>query len=339
MKKPTIHDVANKANVSVATVSRVINKLGGVKPNTEHDILKAIEELNYVRSAVARSMVRKETKTIGVIVPDILNPFFPEVLAGVEKMANERNYFTLLSSSHGSLEAEKQIIQHFIERGVDGVILTTANEEGSQLKPLIDANIPIVAIDREITKYPVDTVLTGNREGSYQAVKHLIELGHRDIAIITGPLDTTPGRERYKGYQQALKEAGIQVKDDFIGYGNFMENSGYALTNRFYRLEHKPTAIFSCNNLMSMGALKALRNLGWRVSEEVSFIGFDDIEIAAFIDPSLTMVSRSNMSLGSKAFQLLYDRMSDKNVEAMPKREIISIPELVIREASKQDYK
>lgn len=337
-KKPTILDVARKANVSVATVSRVINNQGGVRKKTEDEIIKAINELNYVRSAVARSMVRKETKTIGIIIPDICNPFFPEVIAGIEKKAINKKYFTFLSSSDESREKEKDIIQHFIERGVDGVIITTADEKGMHLQPLIEANIPIVAVDREIQHFEVDTVLTGNREGSYEAVKHLISLGHEKIAIIRGPQNTTPGLERFKGYKKALEDHNLTISEKWIGNGNFMENSGYSIVNNFYTLEDRPTAIFSCNNLMSIGAIKALRKLNWQLNKEVTFVGFDDIEIATFTNPALTMVSRPMRKLGEIAFQLLFERMNNKNQNLIPKREYILTPELVIRDASTQVY-
>ncbi|WP_226581014.1 LacI family DNA-binding transcriptional regulator [Halobacillus litoralis] len=338
-KKPTILDVAEKANVSVATVSRVINNQGGVRKKTEDDILRAIHELNYVRSQVARSMVRKETKTIGVIIPDICNPFFPEVIAGIEKKAIDKNYFTMLSSSGESLVKEKEIMKHFIERGVDGVVITTADEKGKHLQPLMDANIPVVAVDRMIEEYDVDTVLTGNQEGSYEAVKHLIHLGHKKIAIIRGPQETTPGNERFKGYKKALEEYGLPLKEEWIGEGNFMENSGFSIIHHFHSLKDRPTAVFSCNNLMSIGALKAMRQLNWEVSRDVTFLGFDDVEIATFMKPALTMVTRPKRKIGELAFQLLYERMNAAESDHIPKREYILTPELVIRDASNQVYK
>ncbi|MEQ6391015.1 LacI family DNA-binding transcriptional regulator [Bacillaceae bacterium S4-13-58] len=333
--KPTIEDVARLANVSVATVSRVINNQGGVRMATEERIKKAIKDLNYVRNAVARSMVKKETKTIGVIIPDICNPFFPEVIAGIERKAIAHNYFTTLSSSNESKIVERKIIQHFIERGVDGVVITTADESGEQLKPLIDLNIPIVAVDRAIKNYEVDTVLIGNREGAYEAIQHLIKQGHEKIAIIRGPQDTTPGLERFKGYQQAMQEYGLLIKEEWIGNGDFMESSGYELTKQFASLEDRPTAIFSSNNLMSVGAIKAINDLEWEIGEEVSFVGFDDIEIAKFTKPQLTMVSRPMRNLGEISFQLLLDRIHEKSSEKGLKREFILTPHLIVRESCK----
>ncbi|MGM8364972.1 LacI family DNA-binding transcriptional regulator [Virgibacillus sp. W0181] len=334
--KPTIEDVAKRAGVSVATVSRVINTQGGVRKETEKKIVQAIKELNYVRSAVARSMVRKETKTIAVIIPDICNPFFSEVVAGIERKAIAKDYFTTLSNSNDSRIVERKIVQHILERGVDGVIVTTADESGEQLKPLIDANIPIVAVDRVIKKFDVDTVIIGNREGAYEAVQHLITEGHEKIAIIRGPQDTTPGLERYKGYMQALEEHGLETKEEWIGDGDFKEYSGFELTKRFAQLKNPPTAIFSSNNLMSIGSLKAMKELNWMLGEEVAFIGFDDIEIATFTSPQITTVSRPMRHLGEVSFQLLYDRMKAGNESSMQKRQFILTPHLNIRESCRR---
>lgn len=339
MKKATIADVAKKANVSVATVSRVINAQGGVRKTTEEKIVEAIKELNYVRNAVARSMVRKETKTIAVIIPDICNPFFSEVVAGIERKAIEKNYFTMLSSSNESKKIERKIVQHIIERGVDGVVVTTADESGEQLRPLFDLNIPVVAVDRVVQNHQVDTVIIGNREGAYEAVRHLISEGHEKIAIITGPQNTTPGYERYNGYVKALREFGLEVRDEWVGDGDFREGSGYDITQRFYKLDEPPTAIFSSNNLMSIGALKAIQDLNWKLGEDISFLGFDDIEIATFTRPQITTVSRPMKQLGEVAFQLLLDQITEKDKSGRKRREFILTPHLNIRDSCKRKIK
>lgn len=333
--KPTIQDVAKRANVSVATVSRVINHQGGVRKPTEERIQIAIKELRYIRNAVARSMVRKETKTIGVIIPDICNPFFPEIIAGIERKAIAQDYFTTLSSSNESKKIERKIIQNFLERGVDGIIVTTADESGEQLKPLFDLNIPVVAVDRAIKNFEVDTVLTGNREGAYEAVRHLIKQKHEKIAIIRGPQDTTPGLERFKGYHQAMDEYGLSIRDEWVRDGDFMERSGYELTKKLATCKDRPTAIFSSNNLMSIGSIKALYEMNWVLGKEVSFVGFDDIEIATFTNPRLTVVSRPMRNLGELAFQLLFERMNEDKLQRRQKREFIVSPHLIVRESCK----
>ncbi|MGG0288837.1 LacI family DNA-binding transcriptional regulator [Peribacillus butanolivorans] len=329
--KPNIHDVAKLADVSIATVSRVINNQGGVRRVTEERILKAIDELGYIRSAAARTMKRKETNTIGVIVPDIKNPFFPLVMAGIEQKAREKEYFTILSSTNESPKVEEEIVKNFIERGVDGVIITTANENGDHLKLLQEQGIPVVAVDRSIKKFEVDTVLVDNKKGSYQAVQHLILQGHEKIAIICGPQNTTPGLERFLGYKKALEDYNIELDERYVIHGDFGEQSGYQSTEKLYELDDKPTAIFSSNNLMTIGCMKALEDLNWRLGSEVSFIGFDEVDIATFLNPKLSVVARPMNAIGEIAFQLLHERISFKG--ALPKREYLLSPELKIRES------
>ncbi|WP_040204111.1 LacI family DNA-binding transcriptional regulator [Neobacillus jeddahensis] len=329
--KPNIQDVARLADVSIATVSRVINNQGGVRKQTEERILKAIEELGYIRNAAARTMKSRETKTIGVIVPDIKNPFFPLVMAGIEQKAREKDYFTILSSTNESPIVEEKIIKNFIERGVDGVIITTANENGGHLKLLKEQNIPVVAVDRIIKSFDVDTVLVDNVKGAYQAVQHLILQGHRNIAIICGPQNTTPGFERYIGYKKALEDYNIPLDESLVVQGDFGEQSGYLATKRLRDLRQRPTAIFSSNNLMTIGCMKALEELNWKLGEEVSFIGFDDVDIATFLNPKLTVVARPMNTVGEIAFMFLYERIQFKG--ALPKRQYSLPPELIVRQS------
>lgn len=329
--KPNIQDVAKLANVSIATVSRVINNQGGVRKPTEQRILKAIDDLGYIRNAAARTIKRKATNTIGVIVPDIKNPFFPQIMAGIEQKAREKDYFTILSSTNESPLVEEKIIRNFIERGVDGVIITTASENGDYLKILKDQNIPIVAVDRSIKKFDVDTVLVDNSKGSYQAVQRLILQGHKKIAIICGPQSTTPGFERYLGYKRALEDYGIPLDEKYVVQGDFSEQSGYLATRQLNALDESPTAIFSSNNLMTIGCMKALDDLNWKLGQEVSFIGFDDVDIATFLNPKLSVVSRPMNAIGEIAFTLLHERINFKG--ELPKREYSLTPELIIRQS------
>ncbi|MGO0062681.1 LacI family DNA-binding transcriptional regulator [Brevibacillus fluminis] len=331
MQKPTIEDVAKLADVSIATVSRVINRQGGVRKKTEDRILAAIEELNYIPNAVARSMVKKKTKTIGVIIPDVNNPFFPEVVSGIEQKARENGYFTMLCNTNESAETERELLQILMERSVDGLIITTADEAGDQLQAAIDAKIPIVAVDRSVKRFEVDTVLVGNVDGAYQATRHLILQGHKKIAIICGPQHTTPGYERFVGYKRALDDYRIELDERLVLYGDFKEPSGNSLTRRLFMQEDRPTAIFACNNLMTMGSIKALHELGWKLGEEVSFIGFDDVDIATFVNPPLTVVSRPMRKLGEVAFDILHERMTAQAEGA--KRHYVLSPELLIRQS------
>ncbi len=331
MHKPTIEDVAKLAKVSTATVSRVINKQGGVKSSKEQRILEVIEELAYIPNAVARSMVRKITNTIGVIIPDINNPFFPLVVSGIEQQARKKGYFTILCNTNESPEIEEELIQILLERSVDGLIITTANEYGHQLQPVIDRRIPVVAVDRQIRNYEVDTVLVGNMDGAYQATRHLILQGHKKIAIIRGPQNTTPGYERFVGYRRALEDYNIPLLDEYVLEGDFKEESGYLDTQKLHSLQDRPTAIFTANNLMTLGCLKALTKIGWVLGEEVSLIGFDDLDVAEFVNPQLTVVSRPMRQLGEAAFDLLYEKMTHQG--EWTKRHYVLSPKIKIRQS------
>ena len=285
----------------------------------------------FVRNAAARNMKRKETNTIGVIVPDIKNPFFPLVLAGIEQKAHEKEYFTILSSTSESPKVEEEIVNNFIERGVDGVIITTANENGDHLKLLQEQEIPIVAVDRRIHKLEVDTVLVDNQKGAYQAVQQLILQGHKKIAIICGPQHTTPGLERFLGYKKALEDYNIDLDERYVVQGDFGEQSGYRCTEELYQMDVRPTAIFSSNNLMTIGCMKALNDLPWKLGSDVSFIGFDEVDIATFLNPQLSVVARPMNAIGELAFQLLYERIYFKG--DLPKREYQLTPELKVRDS------
>lgn len=319
------------ANISIATVSRVINGKGGVRKKTEQCVLRAIDELNYIPDVIARSMINKSTKTIGVIVPDITNPFFPLVISGIEQQARAKGYATMLCNSNESPEIEKSIVKVLLERNIDGLIITTADEEGSQLQLAIERGVPIIAVDRLIKNYEIDAVIINNADGAYQATKHLILQGHNRIAIISGPYNTTPGYERFVGYRKALEEYKIPLLNEYVLQGDFKEESGNRITNALYSSSHRPTAIFSANNLMTVGCLKALIALGWKLGDEVSLVGFDDIDIATFVEPQLTVVSRPMRQLGEIAFNILYEKINSGG--EWVKRHSVLLPELKIRQS------
>lgn len=328
--KPTIEDVAKEAGVSIATVSRVINKQGGVKEKTEDKIINAIKKTGYIQNAVARSMKVKKTNTIGIIIPDIENPFFPAVISAIENKAREKNLYTILSSTNESALTEGKIIGNFLERGVDGVIITTADKNNPNLELLLKQKIPTVAIDREINLPSVDNVLIDNVQGSYEAMAHILKNGHQKVGIICGPQNTTPGYERFLGYQKAMKEFGLELDEKLIYYGDFKDSSGSKAVKHFFELTERPTAIFSCNNLMTIGAIKELRALNWSLGSEVSFVGFDDIEIATFIQPSLTVVKRQMYELGEIAFDLLHEKIYSNRLDS---KKVMLTPSLEIRQS------
>ncbi|GGE26018.1 LacI family transcriptional regulator [Marinithermofilum abyssi] len=325
----TIKDVAKKADVSVATVSRVINGLGGVRPATEERIRKAVEELNYLPNVIARSMVMKRTETIGVIVPDIANPFFPEVIKGIEEQARDSGYTLFLANTDESVEKERQLLHALRERRVDGLIVTTADEQHSPLMDLELGGLPVVLVDRHIQDSPYDSVVIDNVDGAYTAIKHLVTTGHTKIGLIAGPDHVTPGRERTEGYVQALRDFEIPARDQYMKEGDFKEESGYQLGKELLSLSDPPTAIFSANNLMTLGLLTCIRDQGRELGKDIVVVGFDDLDIATFVDPPLTVVSRPMRQMGEIAADMLVERIQGKTFPEP--RKVILIPRLIVR--------
>lgn len=323
----TIRDVAKLAGVSVATVSRVINKVGGVRPKTEQRIQAAMKDLQYIPNVLARSVASQKTKLIGMIVPDIENPFFPAVYNGADKVVREFKYTTLLGGSNDTYEREEEILQMMLEHQASGILLTPVNSRAKWIEKA-GGRVPICLIDRDIPELDCDRVLINNRLGTYEAARLFIEKGHRKLAIITGPLESTPGKDRFEGYKNCLQEFGIEVNPDYIQVGDFREGSGYRLGKRLLELPEPPTAILSCNNLMTIGLLEMIHTSSIQIGRDVGIIGFDDIPIATLMHPNLTVVSRPMREMGECAANMIIQRIENPD---QPKKTVIMSPHLIIR--------
>jgi DNA-binding LacI/PurR family transcriptional regulator len=321
----TIHDVARRAGVSVATVSRW---LAGQKVRSADAVARAVEDLNYRPNAAARSLKTGRLGTIGVVVPDITNPFFSSVVKGLERAIPGNTYRVLLASSNESAEREAAILDDMVGR-VDGFILAPATEQDRAPLALHNAGVPVVLLDREVSGGEMcDVVLVDNVDGAAAAARHLLELGHRRIAMINGPEDTTPGRERRAGFVGALHEGGVQVDPELDLTGDFQEQSGRALTRRLFEAGTPPTALFTANNLMTVGALKTLRDVGVRVPDELSIVGFDDVTLGSLLRPPLTCVTRADEEQGELVMRLLLERLKG---DSEPPRRIILETNLEVR--------
>ncbi|MDP4085818.1 MAG: LacI family DNA-binding transcriptional regulator [Bacillota bacterium] len=325
--KATIRDVAKLAGVSVATVSRVINKLGGVRPETEQRIEKAMEELQYIPNVLARSVASKKTKLIGMIVPDVENPFFAAVFSGADKVVREYAYTTLLGGSNDTYEREENLLQTMLEHQASGILLTPTFPKAKWVERMGN-RVPTCLIDRDMEGMNCDRVLIDNRRGTYEATKLFIQKGHTQLAIITGPLESTPGRERFEGFKQCLHDFSIELNQDYIQIGDFHSGSGYQLGKRLLKLNHPPTAILSCNNLMTIGLLEMIHTSSIRLGEDLGVIGFDDIPIATLMHPNLTVVSRPMREMGECAAEMLLQRIQNPN---QPNRTVIMSPHLIVR--------
>ena len=322
----TITEVAQRANVSPATVSRY---LAGERIRARAVVEAAISDLSYIPNAAARSLRSGRHGAIGVIVPDVTNPYFAAVVKGIESIARAQSYQVLLGNTDEDARDEHRLIDRLGSR-VDGLIVAPATETDRAERR---TRVPMVYIDREgpLTA-EFDSVLADNRGGIKLAVDHLCALGHRRIALIAGPLTSTPGRERYESFFDSLVLAGRDVMKEYIRVADFRESGGRDAALGLIGMEIPPTAILVCNNLMTIGALKALDECSVPVPQAMSVIGFDDFALASLLATPLTVVARDEESQGRYAAQLLLARI--KNPADPQDRQTIRIPTRLIERRS-----
>jgi len=288
---PKLLDIAKKAGVAPITVSRVINNSGYVSQATRERVEAAVKELGYVPNTLARGLRSKRTHTLALIVTDITNPYFTSMARGVEDVAGARNYTVIYCNTDESETKEEKYANMLAQRQVDGVLLVPSCGNAKTIKFFESNNINVVVLDRRISGVGTDIVYSDSKNGANRLVKLLIGLGHKRIAIITGPKDVSTSTDRVSGYQQALTDACLS-ENELIYYGAFKEQSGYELTNQALKQLPRPTAILGANNFIAIGIIKALHDLKLDVPGDVSVVGFDDLPESMFIIPFLTVVRR-----------------------------------------------
>lgn len=311
MPQPTSQDVAQRAGVSIATVSRVLNDSPHVRPAVKRKVLRAIKALNYQPNRTAQRLRAKQSKVLSLIISDIQNPFFTAVVRGIEDVAYQNGYSLLLCNSDEDPEKEQLYVDVMRAEAVAGVIIASASEAEPHIDDLLDAHIPVVAIDRRIKDRRVDSVLVANTQGAYNAVAHLIALGHRRIGFIGLPLTRTMGRERYEGYQRALRANGLSVTRSYVRIADAKQHGGHDSTLDLLTQAPHLTALFVANNLMTLGALEALRERGLKIPDDISIIGFDDMPWANLLQPPLTAIAQPTYAMGQKAAELLLERLQN----------------------------
>lgn len=326
----TIGDVAKRAGVSAMTVSRVINNSGYISQETRERVEQAIAELGYVPNALARSLRFKQTKTLALVLTDITNPFFTTIARGVEDIASEQGFSVIFCNTDESKDDESEYLNVLVQKQVDGMLLVPAVSSPDSAAFLHERGVPFVVLDRRIPGVSVDIVRCDSEQGAYQLVWHLLDLGHRRIAILSGPAAVTTAADRVIGYRRALAEAGISR--EAVYYGAFTVEGGYQMARQALAVAPRPTALFAANNFIAIGALRALREAGLRVPEDMSVVAFDDLPPAIVIDPFLTVVGQPAYDMGCQATLLLLDRLAGKG-KAEP-QEIILPTELVVREST-----
>ncbi|HYT33669.1 MAG TPA: LacI family DNA-binding transcriptional regulator [Ktedonobacteraceae bacterium] len=323
-----IQEVARRAGVSISTVSRVLNGTARVNHDVKERVLAAIEELGYRPSRAARSLRANHSTIIGLLISDIQNLFFMDLIKGVEDVALRNGYGVLLCNSDENSQRERHYLEVLYDERVAGLIIVPTREQLHDLERFRERNIPIVAADRRIKDKHIDAVLVDNVRGAREAVKHLIANGYRRIGAITGPKTITTGYERQLGYRQALEEAGIAYDPTLEKSGAFREDDGRQATNELLALHPRVDALFVGNNTMTMGALDVLHTHGLRVPDDVALIGYDAMPWAALDSISLTTVTQPVYELGTTAALRLFQRL--QNPGAQTRQEIILTPTLQI---------
>src|SRR6185312_10938215 len=287
----TIVEVAQRAGVSIATVSNVIRGTKRVSPAVHERVQAAIRELDYYPNEIARSLKVKQTRMLGIVLPDITNPFFPEVIRGAEDSAYDRGYFLVTANTDEQIGRERRIVSALRSYRVDGILLASApGKDSSHIQSIMQAGISIVCLDRTVADIKTDAVLLDNVRGGRECVRHLIQGGHSRIAIITGSLTLQTGLERLRGYEEALRESDIEIDRSLVLQGDFRDESGYRLGKELLQRQVKPTAIFVCNGVMTLGVLKAFEELGVRCPEDIALATFDDLAVDRSFHPHLTAV-------------------------------------------------
>ncbi len=313
---PTINDVAAHANVSASTVSHVINGTRFVEPETRERVRSAINALGYRPNSLARSLRRRQTSTIGLLVPDNSNAFFADVARTIEDAGFAQNYSVILCNSDLSEEKQARYIDVLLSKQVDGIILISSGNRLDPVRHILDAGVPLVVVDREVGDLPVDQVLVDNEQGGYLAGHYLVQLGHQQIGCIAGPNDITPSAARIAGFRRALIEAGVALPPQRIVRGNGRYENGEAAMRELLERNPRLTAVFAYNDLMAIGAMSTLRRAGVEVPEAMSVIGFDNILQASMVVPALTTIAQPITDLGGVSVRLLLDRIRHREGHA-----------------------
>ena len=336
-KLPTIKDVAKIANVSISTVSRVINNKSIISENTKQKILKVIKEINYEPNYIARSLSKNKTNAIGVILEDIINPFFSEIAKGIEETLQKNNYIMLLTDSEFDVEKELQITKFLLRNRVDGVIIAPINNQSASLKLLQKMNIPFFAVNCRAIIENFNWISSDNLKGSYIATQYLIKLGHKKIMYIRGA-DDQPSKDKYLGFKKAVLENKLNLSDQIILNEKAKnEKDGRKIIKKYLEKRNSgelPSAIFATNDDVALGVLEVLSRENIKVPEDISLMGYDDIRISGYHSISLTTVRQEKFKMGQIATQELLSKIEHNEKDIVKK--LLIEPKLIIRKSCRE---
>jgi len=334
----TINDIAKRASVSPTTVSRVLNDSGYVKENTRKRILAAIMEMNYTPSAIARSLSKRETNTIGIIVPDITNTYFGEIIKGVSEIAEEKNLNIILFNSDNYLEKEIRALKLLKEQRIKGIIMTPGFGEEmfneNYIKTITNLNVPIILVSADIKFTELNGVFVDNIKGGFDATCLLIKEGHTKIGIMTGLLSSEPVVDRVEGYKRVLAQNNIPYREDYVYCGEFSLDKAYELTKKILRQKNPPTALVVCSNMMTLGVIKAVREENKEIPKDLAIVGFDKIDFLDIVGMGITYVEDCPRKLGREAMEMLCDILGNHDNKDV--KRLIVVPQIVIKGSEKK---
>jgi len=330
MKYITLKMVAERAGVSVNTASRAINNKPDINLETKKRVLQIAKELGYIRNAAAVALRTKKTGTIGVVIADNRNPFYAEVLNGMEEAAREKNYHIILANTQRDYKKEEDAINLLLAKRVDGLLITPVQDKDDDIKNLIDANIPFVVVGRDFENIEVDAIYNDEVKGGFLATEYLIKKGHKRIALINGFLYKSPAKGRAEGYKKALNKYRIPLDESLISVGDINIEDGHERTKQMLEKDLNFTAIFVYNDMMAFGAMQAIKEKGLRIPEDIGLVGYDDIPFSSLISPALTTIRLKKQELGAESVKLLLSRINGNR--KITKKVMLGV-ELQIRES------
>lgn len=304
-----IKDIAADAGVSIATVSRVLNGSQTVAAALRARVMASVQRMGYHPNMVARSLRTRKSFVLGVIIPTIANPFFTDIVQGIEHAASSAGYITTILSSDQDLAKEHRNLQVLHDRRVDGVLIAVADRQASDLSQLTNAGVPVVLVDRRLDGAQLDSVTVDTRRGAYSAVEFLVQRGYKRIGLLGGPSTVSTAADKLDGYRAALEDNGIVLDQTLVLLGDYTEASGRDLGRRLLSMAHPPEAVLVANNVMTLGFFTVVREYGLRVPHELAFIGFDDRPWSSLVMPPITMVDQPTYDLGRLATETLLERI------------------------------
>lgn len=332
--KPTIYDVAKKANVSISTVSKVLNNTGSISEKTKKKIWDVIDELQYQPSLVLSA--KKALKTIGVLIPDISNPFMAEVTRAIEDSGRKKGFSVIICSTDNDSTKEEEYISMLKQKYVDGIIVATGLKNSRGIRELIESDMPVVMLSRDVPYLPVDTVAVDDFQGGYEAAVHLVQLGHRKVAMIAENINIPSIKKRIDGFKEGLQISGIPIEDTPILYSSLHLNECKEVCLDLLKdKENRPTAIFVSTEMLAFGVLQAARTLKIQVPNQLSLIGFDNSILAKLCDPQLTTIAQPIEEMGAKVIELLVNEITNNQERAKKVTQRVTLsPFLIVRDST-----